>query len=296
MISITKRLIVILALIFFLTACVGGKKSDSSGTDTPDTQNRAPSADAGTDRQITLGNDVTLDGSNSSDSDGDSLSYDWRFATIPDGSSAQISNSTTSKPDFTPDLTGEYIIELTVDDGADTASDSVIITVVQIVVDCDYLGSDASDEDRFLCAHNEVRNSAQPVPDPALEPMTWDEDLAEIAQDYAEKCIWDHNPDRSENYLGYVGENLYMTTSKNSTSATAVQSWGAEIAYYDYDTNDCESGKTCGHYTQIVWRDTIKVGCGIAFCSSVAQSPFVNAYLYVCNYSPGGNYTGKWPY
>ncbi|MEM6522020.1 MAG: CAP domain-containing protein, partial [Cyanobacteria bacterium P01_C01_bin.70] len=43
-----------------------------------------------------------------------------------------------------------------------------------------------------------------------------------------------------------------------------VAAWVAEKADYDYASNSCASGKVCGHYTQIVWRETTAVGCGVA--------------------------------
>ena len=78
--------------------------------------NIAPSADAGTLQNASKGSLVTLDGSGSADADGDLLTYRWSFLSMPDGSSATLSNSTVVSPTFTPDAVGDYIAQLAVDD------------------------------------------------------------------------------------------------------------------------------------------------------------------------------------
>ena len=81
------------------------------------TQNSAPVAHAGADQQTQVGVQVLLDGSASSDIDGDMLTYAWSVVTAPAGSAAQIVDPAKALAKFTPDLAGEYVIELVVDDG-----------------------------------------------------------------------------------------------------------------------------------------------------------------------------------
>jgi uncharacterized protein YkwD len=139
--------------------------------------------------------------------------------------------------------------------------------------------------------HNQVRDTV------GVPHMTWDPDLAAIAQAWAEQCIdnepiaglVDHNAGRSDNYPGYVGENIYGSGG-TPTPEGAVGLWAAEEANYDYDTNSCAAGEVCGHYTQLVWRDSIKLGCGLAICSGLQYGGTI-----VCDYAPGGNSGGK-PY
>jgi len=93
--------------------------------------NHAPSANAGSDQQVDQGADVTLDGSASSDPDGDTLTYQWRWVSKPEGSGTALSAADTVHPHFTADMSGEYVLELVVNDGqVDSAADRVVITAV----------------------------------------------------------------------------------------------------------------------------------------------------------------------
>jgi RHS repeat-associated protein len=95
-----------------------------------DAVNRAPTANAGPDQSAAVGAAVTLDGSASSDPDGDALSYDWSLITRPAGSAATLSNPTAVNPGFVADRSGTYVARLIVNDGQDdSAPDTVSITV-----------------------------------------------------------------------------------------------------------------------------------------------------------------------
>eukprot|EP00731_Ephydatia_muelleri_P012996 Em0007g306a len=137
---------------------------------------------------------------------------------------------------------------------------------------------------QLLDAHLNYRAKVAP-PASNMQPMTWDSQLAAKAQGYAQKCIWGHNPDRTSP-LGKTGENIYMTTGSPSDCSVAVTSWNNEKDYYNYDTNVCQTGKMCGHYTQLVWALSNKVGCGAFRCSKLTGSTATNAFLVVCNYFP----------
>jgi pathogenesis-related protein 1 len=136
-------------------------------------------------------------------------------------------------------------------------------------------------------AHNDARATI-PVP-----PLTWDPDLAAIAQAYAEKCVFQHSGHQG------LGENLAAYYPPGHKAADAVEDWVGEKVDYDYATNKCAPNKVCGHYTQVVWKNSTRVGCGVATCNQ--NSPFGPKYPgawenWVCNYTPPGNYIGQKPY
>ncbi|MFQ5428530.1 MAG: PKD domain-containing protein [Thermodesulfobacteriota bacterium] len=95
--------------------------------------NQPPIADAGADQNRFLTETVNLDGSLSSDPDGDAIvSYTWAIDSAPAGSLAVLTGANTATPSITPDLMGEYIISLVVNDGTDnSAADTVIINVTE---------------------------------------------------------------------------------------------------------------------------------------------------------------------
>ena len=61
-----------------------------------------------------------------------------------------------------------------------------------------------------------------------------------------------------------------------------------EIKAFDEKTGQCKDGEVCGHYTQLVWKNTTEVGCAKVTCG--------NQTIWVCNYNPPGNYVGQKPY
>jgi hypothetical protein len=101
----------------------------STVTITGSTANGPPVADAGPAQNVTIPTTVFLDGSGSSDPDGDALAYSWSFSSRPDGSTATLAGPTTVTPNFSPDLAGVYVVSLVVNDGQlDSAPDTVQIT------------------------------------------------------------------------------------------------------------------------------------------------------------------------
>jgi hypothetical protein len=101
----------------------------STVTVTASTTNIAPIANAGSDQNVVTGTVVTLNGSGSSDANGDSLTYAWTITSKPNGSSASLSNSNVVNPTFTADKAGNYVLSLIVNDGAlNSSSRSMSVT------------------------------------------------------------------------------------------------------------------------------------------------------------------------
>jgi hypothetical protein len=115
-----------------LAGCGGGGDSGGGGSEegagNSSVGNSSPIANAGSDQIISTGSLITLDGSGSSDADGDTLSYRWSFTSKPDGSNAALSDTSTVYPTFTPDVSGTYVVQLIVNDGlVDSSPDTVTI-------------------------------------------------------------------------------------------------------------------------------------------------------------------------
>ncbi|MEJ2139679.1 MAG: DUF4382 domain-containing protein [Gammaproteobacteria bacterium] len=97
-------------------------------TATPPPANQPPVADAGSNQAVDTGTGVMLDGTGSSDPDGDPLSYSWTLET-PAGSAAVLSAADTAMPSLLTDVDGDYVATLVVNDGAlDSAPATVTVT------------------------------------------------------------------------------------------------------------------------------------------------------------------------
>lgn len=147
----------------------------------------------------------------------------------------------------------------------------------------------------MISAHNTIRISASPTPNPALPVLMWSNSVAATAQAWADQCQFQHNPNLGNLKLG---ENIAAEAPPRQTAtAGVVQGWGAEASFYDYGINSCAPGKQCGHYTQIVWRSTTQLGCATKECDKNSPFPgFPKWQFWVCNYSPPGNFSGQRPY
>lgn len=156
----------------------------------------------------------------------------------------------------------------------------------------------AAEADALVAAHNAVRAGATPAPSPPLQPLCGDEPVANVADSWATQCNFSHSsaPMRPDPYNpgSPLGENIYATSGTGNV-VVAVNAWASEAADYDYATNTCSG--VCGHYTQIVWRSTLRVGCAKRVCTT--GSPFGGSGSWtflVCNYSAAGNVGGQRPY
>ena len=109
--------------------------------------NTPPVADAGPDQDVSVFDLVQLDGSASSDFEGDSLTFQWTLLSAPEDSLAQLSSPTAVDPTFEPDVFGVYEFELVVSDGFDA---SVPDTVTVTTVNTPPVADAGEDQVRFL--------------------------------------------------------------------------------------------------------------------------------------------------
>ncbi|XP_047080107.1 pathogenesis-related protein PRB1-3-like [Lolium rigidum] len=148
-----------------------------------------------------------------------------------------------------------------------------------------YRKSSQAQASRYLAPHNAARRAV------GVPPLAWSAALELNARVYAllrarTGCALVHSH-------GAFGENLfYGSGSGRWAPETVVAAWVAkERAMYDHGSNTCSGARgACGHYTQVVWRGTTKVGCAMAPC------PGGKGTIAVCKYNPPGNYVGMKPY
>ncbi len=119
-----------------------------------------------------------------------------------------------------------------------------------------------------LASHNKYRAQHHAA------KLNWDDELASYAERYASKCVFQHSG-------GPYGENL---AAGFPTASAAISRWYKENEEYSYYHPGFS--KTTGHFTQLVWRSTKRVGYGFVSCNGKNGTP--GNYL-VCEYSPAGN-------
>ncbi|XP_048358123.1 glioma pathogenesis-related protein 1 [Sphaerodactylus townsendi] len=146
--------------------------------------------------------------------------------------------------------------------------------------------------------HNYFRSRVNPSASNMLR-MTWDPALAKTAKAWAKRCHFNHNinlgtPGKVHPKFTSVGENIWTGSLFLFSVKEAVKKWYDEVKYYNFESRACT--KVCGHYTQVVWATSYKVGCAVQYCQSVSGfDELSNAAHFVCNYGPAGNYPVK-PY
>jgi pathogenesis-related protein 1 len=164
----------------------------------------------------------------------------------------------------------------------------VVTTVAQPTATNTHTAQEPAAVQGATAAHNALRAKEADLPD-----LHWDSTVAAYAERKVaflaqqNDCRLDHQAG-PEN-PGY-GENLAWSSDPNYSAVAAIEAWYSEKSYYDYASNACEDGEVCGHYTQIVWRDSKALGCAVAVC------PNGGGIIYGCHYDPPGNWVGEKPY
>lgn len=139
----------------------------------------------------------------------------------------------------------------------------------------------------MLREHNEARREVG-TPD-----LVIDSDLSRQALDYAEEMArtgnFQHSPQSARQGQG---ENLWAGTADAFTYEEMASAWIDEKQYYVHAAfpyvSSTGNWQDVGHYTQIIWRDTTRLGCGIATGGG-------RDWL-VCRYAPPGNVVGQYAY
>jgi len=157
--------------------------------------------------------------------------------------------------------------------------------------------------EEILDAHNMLRakiargeeKRGKPGPQPPaanMRKMEWDDELASVAQRHADQCKFAHDCSdcRRVDRFG-VGQNLYIYKQSlripDNNWRKAVTDWYDEVSLFsNKKVEPFQFGSDIGHYSQLVWADTDKVGCG---ATSYKDGRWF-ATLYTCNYGPNGNF------
>ncbi|GLC49678.1 hypothetical protein PLESTB_000274800 [Pleodorina starrii] len=130
-----------------------------------------------------------------------------------------------------------------------------------------------------------------------VNPLSWSAGLAAAAQAYANDLAADGCT--APLVHSSLGELLYWTTGASSSCRNAVSDWYSEVAMYDFNTstpftdNVLRSRNDISHFTQLVWRSSYMVGCGLQRSSVGYYSPCT--YV-VCRFVSPGNQKGDLPF
>lgn len=142
-------------------------------------------------------------------------------------------------------------------------------------------------QEEIVNLHNDLRRSVSPPAQDMLQ-MSWSDDIKDIMQTWVDKCKLTHGPPSTREIKGYeMGENLFYSSTQLSWTAV-IKAWHNEVQNYKYPKGST-NGEEVGHYTQVIWNSSYKVGCAMAVCPN-------NIYFYGCQYYRAGNFWTWRPY
>ncbi|XP_074662595.1 allurin-like [Tubulanus polymorphus] len=146
-------------------------------------------------------------------------------------------------------------------------------------------GVSAHDQQVILSRHNYLRGHLTKYGQPPAANMMklyWDKEAAMIAQKLADSCKFAHDSNYNRNIPGRLTLGQDLGLGQGDWTG-AIDSWFNEEKDFKYGVGS--TGGVVGHYTQLVWATTTRVGCGYADCPI--------GRFYVCNYGPAGNMKGS---
>ena len=147
---------------------------------------------------------------------------------------------------------------------------SLLVAINAVTLDLETVRAEMLTRHNYYRAQHQVNN------------LIREGEIEAIAQNYSNYLVSINSLSHSSNkYLNSkLGENLYFGPKYSTIGTNSVDSWYNEVNDYDFSNPGFKSGT--GHFTQLVWKGSQKLGCGVG-CGS-------NNYCFVtCNYYPGGN-------
>ncbi|XP_059139119.1 cysteine-rich venom protein Mr30-like [Physella acuta] len=143
----------------------------------------------------------------------------------------------------------------------------------------------AAEKTQIVDLHNTLRGQVTPAATDMLK-LTWDDELAMLAQHWSDACRKDASGNYYHDSLRYIPGSLSVGQNMawgHASFSDAINDWNSEKSNYVYGTelSSFDPNKPVGHYTQLVWANTSRIGCGFTLCGSDK--------FYVCNYAPAGN-------
>ena len=123
--------------------------------------------------------------------------------------------------------------------------------------------------------------------------LTQDKQLEKFAQDTANNSLISGTLKVGENFRDgkFYGQNLYLGTGNPHTGKYVAEYWYSEIDNYSFSTGKTINGGPIGHFTQMVWKTTQKIGCAVAIGR---WKVYKESYYICCYYYPGGNLSGQY--
>lgn len=177
------------------------------------------------------------------------------------------------------------------------------------------LGMSKRQRNKILTLHNKLREDAksgnirgykgrkQPKAK-KMPPLRWSWTITRAAQKWSKKCTIEHtksDPEFLNNALGnkldwtkLIGENLGISAGHSDSITQIVKDgWAAEVTKKKISYKKYSFDQETGHYTQMIWGGTYKIGCGLSVCPYESGGKSLEVDYLVCFYSPRGNINGK---